>query len=156
MTFPILLIIFIVLPVCELWLLFHIAAVIGPGGGLITFGLVILTGMIGAHLARGQGIKVFSAIQQDLAEARMPTDHLLSGLLVLVGGVMLITPGIMTDLTGMFLMIPGNRRLLVPLIKGYFARRLQVQVGPLAGFGAEVEARNVTTEEVDSPAEDER
>ncbi len=144
MTFPVLLFLFIVLPVCELWLLFRVADLLGPGGGFLTFGLVILTGMIGAHLARGQGVKVFGAIQRDLAAARMPTDHLISGLLVLVGGVMLITPGIMTDITGLFLMIPGNRRLLIPRIKRYFSRRMQVQVGPLAGFGDEVEAEDVT------------
>ncbi len=127
MGLSVLLLLFILVPLGELWLLFTIADLLGEGGGWTTFGLVILTGMFGASLARGQGVKVLRAIQTDLAQGRMPTDHVISGLLVLVGGALLVTPGVVTDLVGLFLMVPGDRHLLVPPLKRYFARRFQIQ-----------------------------
>lgn len=127
MTFARLLLLFTIIPLAELYLLRQVAKVIGSGE---TFLLVIVTGIIGAALARGQGGKVLRAIQADLAEARLPTDHLISGLLVLIGGILLVTPGIVTDLVGLALMIPGNRRLCVPFIKRQFRKRFHVQAFP--------------------------
>lgn len=107
---------FILIPIIEIWLLARLGALIGFSNTLL---LVLLTGFWGAWLARREGLRVLKAIQEDLQKGQMPTDHVLSGLLVLVGGVMLITPGVLTDALGLLLMVPGNRRLLIAPIKRY-------------------------------------
>lgn len=105
---------FTLVPLVELWLLVQIGGVVGA---LPTLALVATTGMAGAWLVRREGRKALADYQKAVAEARLPEDGILSGLLILLGGVMLITPGILTDLAGMALMIPPLRRAL--------ARRLE-------------------------------
>ncbi len=138
MAFPLLLTLFIAVPVTELYLLFRIGEVIG---GVETVALVIVTGIVGSALARAQGLKVLTDIQTDLREGRMPTDNILGGVLVLVGGVLLITPGVMTDAVGLLLMVPPVRGLLARLLKAHFRKRMHVEVGPSPfrgeAFGAE-------------------
>ena len=101
--FPILAALFIIIPAIELKLLWEVGGRIGIGP---TLALIIFTGIVGAHLARAQGLKVINDIQRDLAGAKLPGDNLISGALVLVGGVLLVTPGILTDFTGLLLMLP--------------------------------------------------
>lgn len=105
---------FTLVPLVELWLLVQIGGMIGA---LPTIALVAATGMAGAWLVRREGRKALAEYQKAMAEARLPEDGILSGLLILLGGVMLITPGILTDLTGLALMIPPLRRAV--------ARRLE-------------------------------
>jgi len=133
MPVALILLLFIAVPVAELWLLFAVADWLGPGGGLATLALVILTGMAGASLAKIQGLKVITAIQTDLARGQMPTDHLISGLLVLAGALLLVTPGMLTDAAGLLLMIPGNRRLLISPVRRFLARRFPIR--PLFPLG---------------------
>jgi UPF0716 protein FxsA len=109
-----LLILFTVVPLVELALLIKIGNVIGLWP---TIFIVIATGVLGAALARSQGTQVISAIRAEVAEGRPPTESLLNGLLVLVGGVVLLTPGLLTDLLGF--------SLLIPLTRNWFKNKLQ-------------------------------
>lgn len=118
-----LLLLFIVIPLLELKILWWIGERIGI---LPTLGLVIVTGTLGAILVKHQGLKVLAAFKRELAAGRLPTDPLLSGLLVLLGGAFLITPGMLTDLVGLLLMIPGNRRLLIRWIKRRLVERFHL------------------------------
>ena len=106
MIFTYLLAAFIFLPIAELWLLFKVDARLGLGATLL---IVVLTGFIGAWLARAQGLMVMLQIQRDLNEGRMPAPHLIDGAMILIAGALLITPGLITDSVGFLLLVPGVR-----------------------------------------------
>ncbi|MFY0542928.1 FxsA family protein [Brevibacillus sp. H7] len=112
--FRILVILFIVIPAVELWGLISIGKVIG---GWNTVALVILSGLIGAWLAKQQGLQVLRLLQVQLSRGQMPTDALIDGALVLVGAVLLLTPGFITDLTGFLMLIPYTRMIIRHFLK---------------------------------------
>jgi UPF0716 protein FxsA len=97
---------FTVIPLVELYLLIKVGGVIGA---LNTILLIIGTGLLGAYLAKLEGIRTFNQIQQNLNQGVMPAEELLDGVIILVAGLMLITPGILTDVCGFLLLIPPTR-----------------------------------------------
>ena len=113
-----LLTIFILLPLAELALLIQVGRWIGVMG---TIALVAATGLLGAALARRQGTAAWRAIQAELSQGRMPGATVVDGLLILFGGIVLLTPGILTDLLGFALLAPPTRRVF----RGWIARRLE-------------------------------
>ena len=123
-----LIILFITVPLVELVLLRMVGGVIGLAP---TIALVIITGIIGASLARSQGLTVLARLQNELAQGRVPTAEMLEGLMVLIGGAVLLTPGLLTDAAGFSLMIPAVRRAAVRRLKNRFARQFKVH-GPAA------------------------
>lgn len=114
--FRILVVLFIVIPAIELWGLITVGRVIG---GWATVALVILTGVIGAWLAKQQGLQVIRLVQIQLSRGQMPTDALIDGIMVLIGGVLLLTPGFVTDLIGFLLLIPYTRMIFRHLVKSW-------------------------------------
>ena len=80
--------------------------------GLFTVGLVLLTTLMGGILARWQGTIVLRKAQVELASGKMPAERVFEGLLVFLAGVLLIIPGVLTDLMGISLLIPPVRRLI--------------------------------------------
>ncbi|MFD2370021.1 FxsA family protein [Brevibacillus sp. GCM10020057] len=116
MLFRILVVLFIVIPAIELWGLISIGKIIG---GWNTVALVILTGVAGAWLARQQGIQVIRSVQFQLSRGQMPTESLIDGALVLVGGVLLMSPGFFSDVAGILLLIPYTRLIVRHLLKGW-------------------------------------
>ncbi len=104
--FPKLLVLFIGIPLIELAILVKLGELIGFWP---TIGMVIITGAIGASLAQSQGFRILGKIQAELAAGKIPTHHLIDGLLILVGGIVLLTPGLLTDILGFSLMIPWVR-----------------------------------------------
>jgi len=104
-----LILLFTVGPLIELALLIKVSQYVGA---MNTITIVLLTGVIGAIMARSQGFSVLMQIQKDLAEGIMPTERLFDGLLILIGGIVLITPGLITDAAGFFLLIPQGRTLV--------------------------------------------
>lgn len=113
-----LLLLMTVVPILELWLLFEIAQ---RTSGWFTFGLVLVTGLVGASLARWQGWRAMQRIQRELSQGQMPGGALLDGLLIFTAGVVLVTPGVITDAIGFLLLIPPTRSL----VKRYLTRRFQ-------------------------------
>ena len=109
-----LLLLFVFLPMIELYLLIMLGARIGP---MPTIGLIVLTGVIGATLARQQGLSTLAKIQNELKQGRAPTQELVEGAMIVVGGLVLLTPGILTDIFGFAMMIPGFRRSLAKQFK---------------------------------------
>ena len=105
--FPILFLLFTIIPLAEVYLLFQIAQVTN---WVTTMILVIVTGMVGAYLAKSEGHQILSRIQQEMAPGHMPGDQLISGLCVLIGGVLLVCPGILTDLVGLTLVLGFTRK----------------------------------------------
>jgi UPF0716 protein FxsA len=107
-------ILFTLVPLIELALLIKLGQYLGA---LPTIFLVIITGGIGVFLAKDQGLMVLSKIQYDLQQGILPGDSLLDGLLVLVGSVLLITPGLITDIIGFLLLLPFSRTVVRKFLK---------------------------------------
>lgn len=112
-----LLLLFTLVPLVELYLLIRLGSLIGA---LATVGLVAVTGVIGATLAKSQGFKIINKIKDSLGRGKMPTDQLIEGLFILIGGAMLLTPGLLTDLTGFAFIIQPSRIIFRELIKKKF------------------------------------
>jgi len=119
-----LLLLFTVLPLTEFALLVWLDGVIGL---LPTIALVLGTGVLGASLARQQGLATLWRIRQQSSSGQMPTDALFDGALILVAGAVLITPGILTDAFGFSLLIPPLRGLVKRGLKRWLASSVQVQ-----------------------------
>ncbi|MCK5215470.1 MAG: membrane protein FxsA [Candidatus Omnitrophica bacterium] len=111
-----LILLFTVLPAVELALLIKIGGHIGV---MNTLTVIILTGVIGAYLARIQGFTVMRNIQESMNQGRMPTEEMLDGVMILVGGIVLLTPGFLTDTIGFLLLIPITRLLIKNLVRRY-------------------------------------
>ncbi len=109
---------FTILPAFELALLIEIGGNIGVGNTLM---IIILTGVLGAYLARLQGFIVLQKIQNDLNCGIMPNSQLTDGLMILVGGIVLLTPGFITDTIGFLLLMPWTRNL----IKKWFQKKFE-------------------------------
>ena len=119
-----LLFLFTVVPCVELYLLFEVSDHIG---GLETIYLVLLTGIVGASMAKREGLSVIQQIQEASVNGEPPADKLVEGLMVLVGGILLVTPGILTDVFGLSLIFPLSRRLLVGLVKRSLKERMHFE-----------------------------
>jgi UPF0716 protein FxsA len=110
---------FILVPLLELVLLFRIGQWVGVAPTLL---LVGVTGIVGAVLARREGVRALMAVQMEMARGRLPTRPLLDGAAVLVGGAFLVTPGVLTDVIGLLLLLPPTRWLLYRWIQVGLAR----------------------------------
>jgi len=100
---------FIAIPVVELYILIEVGKKIGS---LTTIGIIILTGILGTYLIKSQGFIILRKIQNDLNEGIMPGDSLIQGAIILLGGVLLLTPGFITDITGFIFLIPAGRKIV--------------------------------------------
>lgn len=116
-----LLLLFIALPALELLLLIELGTRIGS---LETIAIIVLTGIAGASMARNQGLKVLSHVQEQLAKGEMPTDSLVDGIMILVASALLVTPGILTDAVGFLCLVPGFRSL----VKAEVVRRFKLAI----------------------------
>lgn len=116
-----LLILFIATPIIEMALLIEIGKLIGT---LQTIAIIVITGIVGASLAKSQGMHVLRNIKDSLQVGELPHNHLIEGLLILIGGALLITPGILTDATGFILVIPWTRRLIREKLKNRFREKI--------------------------------
>lgn len=97
---------FTLVPITELWLLLRLGRTLGP---LPTLALVLGTGALGAWLAHREGVRAWSAVHRELEAGRLPGRQLIDALLIFVAGVVLLTPGLLTDVAGFFLLIPTGR-----------------------------------------------
>ncbi len=102
----VLLLAFIIVPIAEIALLVHVGGLIGAWQ---TIGLVVLTAAIGTALFRAQGFRVMMRAQDILAQGGFPAKELFDGICVLLAGVLLLTPGFVTDALGLALLVPGLR-----------------------------------------------
>lgn len=93
-------------------------------GTLQTIGIIIVTGIIGASLAKSQGLRIYRRIRESVDHGELPHNHLIEGLLILIGGALLITPGILTDAAGFLLVIPWTRKLVREALKKYFRGKI--------------------------------
>lgn len=131
--FPILLFMFIVVPIVEIALFIQVGGFLGLWP---TMGLVLVTAVVGASLVRSQGIATLMSVQGRLQKGELPAQQIVEGVMLAVSGVLLLTPGFMTDAMGMAVLLPGPRAWLAKQLMS----RVKVQgmssgAGFSAGFG---------------------
>jgi UPF0716 protein FxsA len=128
--FVYLVLLFTLLPFVELALLLWLGDEVG---WLPTLLLVIATGVIGASLARWQGVRTLFRVREEFAAGRVPADALVDGVLIFLAGVMLVTPGIITDTCGFALLVPQVRRHVKQSARRWFERRFHLDAFTVGG-----------------------
>jgi UPF0716 protein FxsA len=118
-----LVLVFVVVPLIELAIIIQVGQVIGL---VWTIVLLLADSLLGAWLVRREGTRAWSRFRLALNQARVPTDEVLEGALVLFGGALLLTPGFATDALGLLLLIPPTRALVAAIMKRRLGGRLSV------------------------------
>lgn len=108
-TFPILAILFLGIPILEIYLLIQVGSSVGV---ILTMFLVVLTAVLGAFLLRQQGLSTLTRFQQNMGSGKLPAQELLEGVILLVGGALLMTPGFFTDAVGFLCLFPLSRQAI--------------------------------------------
>ncbi len=113
--------IFAVIPVIELALLIKIGSVIGT---LNTIIIVILTAVVGAYMVKLEGIAVMYRIQENMQQGTFPAEELINGMMILMAGVLLLTPGFFTDVVGFLMVFPVSRSVIKRIAGRYIKKRM--------------------------------
>ena len=111
---------FTLIPLVEIYLLIKLGQAFGAMTSIL---LVIITGMLGAYLARMEGLRTLFRIQETLREKKIPGNELLEALLIVLAGLVLITPGFLTDAVGFMLLIPATRVRVRDWLRNRFQTR---------------------------------
>jgi UPF0716 protein FxsA len=114
---------FIVVPIIELYVIIKIGSLIGV---LPTLGLLLADALLGSLLLRHQGRGAWQRFNRALAERRFPGREVADGLMIAIGGTLLLTPGFVTDIFGLLLLIPPTRAIARRLLRSYAAHRFVV------------------------------
>jgi UPF0716 protein FxsA len=141
---------FIVVPIVELWVIIEIGSLIGVWP---TIALLLADALLGSLLLRHQGRGAWRRFNAALEERRFPGREVADGLLIAIGGTLLLTPGFVTDIVGVIFLIPPTRAIVRRVMRGYFARRFVI-VGASAMGGRGPAKRtydyDATAEEIDT------
>jgi UPF0716 protein FxsA len=130
---PLLILLFIVVPIAELYVIIQVGQAIGA---LPTIAILIADSVIGSLLLRAQGRGAWRRFRQATAEGRVPAREVLDGALVIFGGAFLITPGFITDVLGVLLLLPPTRAVIRRMLVGTFSRRFMVSAAGAAASRA--------------------
>jgi len=124
---------FIGIPIAEIYVLIQVGQVIGPWWTIL---LLIADSLLGSWLLKREGRRAWNGLRQALAEGRMPAKELADGILIVIGGTLMISPGFISDVFGMLAILPLTRPLGRRLLAGVLTKRLVAgPVGPAATFG---------------------
>lgn len=126
--------IFIVIPVIEITVLIEVGEQLGA---LTTVALVILTAAVGASLVRSQGLQTLRSAQQKMQLGQQPGQEMIEGIMLAIAGVMLVTPGFVTDFLGLLLLLPFTRQFFAnKLLERIIIKNMARQQQPFnGGFG---------------------
>lgn len=116
--FRLLFVLFIIIPIIEITVLMQVGALLGVWP---TIAIVIFTAWLGAKYVRQQGIATLNSVQNKMAQGQMPSDEIVTGLMLLVAGVLLVTPGFVTDFLGLSLLLPAVRQAIAGSVKSHIA-----------------------------------
>jgi len=130
--FPVFVLIFLLVPVIEIYILIQVGQVIGA---LWTIVLVVLTAIIGVRLLKLQGMAILMRAQQKMQTGEMPAQEMMEGIGIVVAGAFLLTPGFVTDVFGFILLIPPTRTLVMSLLLRKFMQHSHVVVQPFNQSG---------------------
>lgn len=123
---------FLVVPLAELWVLIQVGRVIGVGWTIL---LLVADSVLGSWLIKREGSRAFAALRSTLSGGRMPTRELADGALIVLGGALMLSPGFVTDVFGLLLILPVTRPLGRRVLTSLVARRV-VLIAPVPGTGA--------------------
>ncbi len=112
---------FTIIPVIELYLLIKIGTIIG---GFNTILIVLGTGFFGAWLARMEGMQTLIRVRENMQQGIMPAEDLIDALIIFIAGVLLITPGLLTDISGLLLLWPVTRNLFKKFLRKKFNKMM--------------------------------
>ena len=118
------LLLFIAVPIVEMWILIQVG---GEIGALPTIGLVVLTATIGLSLLKRQGLSTLMSARAKMDQGRIPAGELVSGVMLAVGGALLLTPGFVTDVVGFLLLIPATRRWVLRQITERYRGKIVIE-----------------------------
>jgi len=141
---------FIVVPIVELWVIIEIGSLIGV---LPTIALLLADALLGSLLLRHQGRGAWRRFNAALAERRFPGREVADGLLIAIGGTLLLTPGFVTDVFGVVLLVPPTRAIVRRLLRGYIGHRFVIVGGPPPAAPGNADRAydfDATAEEVDA------
>ncbi len=125
---------FIVVPIVELYVIIQIGGLIGVWP---TIGLLLADAILGSLLLRHQGRSAWQRFNKALEERRFPGKEVADGLLIAIGGTLLLTPGFVTDIVGLLFLIPPTRAIVRSMLKGIVGKRFILMGGPAgAAYGA--------------------
>ncbi len=113
---------FTLIPVAEIYVLIKLGGAIGALNTVLT---VILTAVIGAYLARLEGTRTLLRLRSNMERGVMPAGELLDALLIFVAGVVLLTPGFLTDATGLLLLFPATRSIIKQWLKKQIQHKME-------------------------------
>ncbi len=116
-----LLVAFVVVPLVEIYVIIQIGQVIGAWWTIL---LLIADSLFGSWLVKREGARAWQALQVALAQRRMPARELADGTLILVGGILMLTPGFVLDILGVLFILPVTRPVARRMLTGVFSRRL--------------------------------
>jgi UPF0716 protein FxsA len=116
---------FLVVPILELWVLIQVGHAIGVGWTLL---LLVADSVLGTWLIKREGAKAYAALRQAIRDGRMPHQELADGALIVLAGALMLSPGFVTDVFGVLLLLPVTRPLGRHVLTSLVARRL-VTVG---------------------------
>lgn len=123
MMFFKLFLLFTIVPVVELALLIKIGSIIGT---LNTITIVILTAIVGAYMVKLEGLGVMYRIQQNMHEGVFPAEELINGMMILVAGALLLTPGFFTDALGFLIVFPVSRNFIKRIARRYIEKKMSL------------------------------
>ena len=122
-----LLVAFVVVPLVEIYVIIQVGQAIGPWWTIL---LLIADSILGSWLVRREGARAWRALRSALEERRMPANELADGMLILVGGLLMLTPGFVLDIVGAFCILPFTRPVGRKVLSGFVSRRLGVVAFP--------------------------
>ena len=116
-----LIILFIAMPIIEMWLLIVVSQHLGVS---LTIIMVVFTAVIGLHGLRSQGLSTLQRLQDKLSSQQLPAKEIVEGVILAIGGAFLLTPGFITDILGFSCLLPFTRKLWLKLLFTWFQLRL--------------------------------
>ncbi|MCK5655466.1 MAG: membrane protein FxsA [Candidatus Aureabacteria bacterium] len=117
-----LILLFTVLPAAELYLLIKIGSLIGAFNTVL---IIVFTGVLGAYMAKLEGLRVWYEFNKNVGKGVMPAEQIIDGVMVFTGGVLLITPGFITDISGFLLIIPLTRDQIKRLLRKWVKSKIE-------------------------------
>jgi len=126
-SFPIFAVLFLVIPIVEIFLLIQVGGIIGVWPTILC---VIGTAVAGAYLLRQQGLSTLARFQSNMSSGVLPAKEMLEGVALLIGGALLMTPGFFTDIVGFLCLLPFTRGVIVSKVLS----RASFSVGGMGGF----------------------
>ena len=130
MPWAVLAVLFVVVPILEIYLIVQLGQAVGPWWTIL---LLIGAGVLGSVLVKREGGRAWRALQDALSSHRMPATELADGALILIGGTLLLTPGFMSDVVGLFLILPFTRPVARRALAAVVRRRLVVMTARRPG-----------------------